>query len=279
MGGLTERKSMPRTVGVSRMKDADKRMPLVVGGGLVVLALLAIAWWSRREAAGEQPPRPRLWPAFTLTYQIRDIEPVSGALVTDQKWKVSAEDAYTWRADLLSDALNPRSEGSYRELRDGVYTQFDAVFGRTRRDEAFGKNAVTPITDELNPNLIFYLLEGRDGRNERGWVRSSTAAPGRVVYAVTRQMDCQPPPELPARSGALPTPPPGENHSLSRPGQGPGPLACTAGNPAKVTVEQRVEFAEATVDFKTGMGIAIFGETRINGTVVHSYVVETLSVR
>jgi hypothetical protein len=250
---------------------------LAVVAGVLAGALLLLGGRNGSEAQPVgQAVAASIWPPFTIVYTVRDIDPVTGELVIDQTSRAVVEDNYTWRSEVIRDGINPDAVGSYRELRDGVLVEYNAHYGETNRTDV-GQGSVVPITEELSPVTLASLRRGRGPVVGEGWTQATARAPGRVTFEQSATVPCVPE-STPAPAQVVPTPagppPPG----VVRPKVLPrGPLLCT-GAGAAIPVERRIEFDERNSRPTYDRGIAIFGEQRINGVVVHTYTVESLDI-
>jgi hypothetical protein len=247
---------------------------VVLLGGLLAAGILL---QSTRGGTEAQTSAASAWPPFSVTYTVRNIDPVTGELMIDQTWRAEVQDAYTWRTELVRDSINVNQVGSYRELKDGVLVEYNANYKTTERRDV-GRGTVVPITEELSPVTLQALERGGGPVVGAGWTRAAAAsAPGRIAFEQRATTPCVPEPTPIASPVPTPTypPPPG----ITRPKVLPrGPLVCTAGAQA-VPVERRVEFDERNTRPTYDRGIAVFGEKRINGVPVYTFTVDTLDIR
>jgi hypothetical protein len=236
---------------------------------------------SRRVGTEAQTTAASAWPPFSITYTVRNVDPVTGELMIDQTWRAEVQDAYTWRTELVRDGINPNQVGSYRELKDGVLVEHNANFETTERRDV-GRGTVVPITEDLSPVTLPGLERGGGPVVGTGWTRAAAAsAPGRIAFEQRATAPCVPEPTPIASPVPTPTypPPPG----VTRPKVLPrGPLVCPPGAQAGaqvVPVERRIEFDERNTRPTYDRGIAVSGEKRINGVPVYTFVVDMLNIR
>ncbi|MBI2761176.1 MAG: hypothetical protein HYX51_07105 [Chloroflexi bacterium] len=236
-------------LGMSRRK----RLIIAASGIGAILALFVVV--MARSASEAQPKvYAQLWPPFTMVFSVRDIDPATGDLVIDQTWRLTVQDEYHWRKDLTRDALQPDEVGSYAEWNAGVLTEYSAQKKYTQRLGQSAPRTVTTITEELNPTLLLNINDNREGH--RGWQAATAQAPGRVAKTRVSNAACVPPP---------------------RP-QAQGPLVCRSGQ-TMVPTETRVEWTQDSIRSPYVGGVAVFGERRVNGVVVHSFRSDSLEVR
>lgn len=246
---------------------------VVLLGGLLAGGLLLQDTRSGTEA---QTMVASAWPPFSATYTVRNIDPITGELMIDQTSRAEVQDAYTWRAEVVRDGINPNQVGSYRELRDGVLVEYNANYKTTERRDV-GRGTVVPITEELSPMTLQALERGGGPVVSTGWTRAAVAAPGRIAFELRTTAPCVPEPTPLASPVPTPTypPPPGvvRPKVLAR-----GPLVCSPGAQT-VQVEQRIEFDEKNTRPTYDRGIAVAAEKRINGVVVYTFTLDTLTIR
>lgn len=201
---------------------------------VVVVAMLGVA--TRSEA---QPKvYARLWPSFTMVYTIRDVDPFSGEVLTDQTWRLVVQDEYAWRQELIRDSRFPAEVGSYAEWKSGVYTYYSKEKNFTRTIGEPATRSTATITEELNPRLLVDIQAGAD--TARGWRDVAAQATGRLAKARTASVP----------SGQVPT----------------------------RTIEERIEWAADSLRAPFVGGIAVLGERRINGVLTHSFTVDSLVI-
>lgn len=210
---------------------------------LVVAGLGALLSWSPSRTTAQGIRYTKLWPAFTMTYSVTEIDYRTGAAVVDQTRRLVVTNEYAWREDVTHDRVDPKEVGSYRQLKDGVISEYSAERNYLHTTPLSSPDAVTSMTSELAPTLFVGIRDGV----AKGWKDASSIAPGRVTkvqadtYPCGQRQTCQEETTVAFDASSINS----------------APTACQ----------------QAPVG-----GIAVSGERRVNGRIVHTFNAESLQI-
>lgn len=146
-------------------------VPFVVAAIVVFSAIAAVGavvwspWADESEAQPGDGALARLWPQFEMTFSIRDVDPSTGTVIADQTWRLRADSERSWRADVVRDALDPANIGSYREFRDGVHTQYFAATDHVSTYRVETPDEVVALSEELDPTLYPWITNPNGDRH------------------------------------------------------------------------------------------------------------------
>lgn len=113
----------------------------------------------------------KYWPAFTMEFTLRRFD-TGGNLAFDELVHLVVVDDFTWRSDVVTDRIAPSANGSYHELKNGVYSVYNSE-NRELTKRSVGKDVIVPVTDWLNPNLFRKIYD----RVDPDWQRTNASFP------------------------------------------------------------------------------------------------------
>lgn len=141
---------------------ANIRRGAVLGSLSLIAVAIAIASGVLLRASGvgavDPGPPVQEWPAFQMTYSEYEADAATGAVLLDRTHQLVVSNDLTWRDEVTRDAVDPQEVGSYRELRDGVYTTYSAKIRHSTTNVTPGTVGITP---ELMPTLYAMVRAGR----------------------------------------------------------------------------------------------------------------------
>lgn len=152
--------------------------------------MVAVATFLGRPPArttAQHPPYAKIWPAFTMTYAIRGNDIGTDQVRLDQTHRLILTSEYAWRDEVIRDGIDPREVGSFRELKDGVITQYNAVRKDTQTFKLSSPEAVTSITVDLDPSLFARIRAGQ----AQGWQDARPSTTGRIAKMRTNTQPCR----------------------------------------------------------------------------------------
>lgn len=164
---------------------------------VLVVVVGAIGLLRTNLDAQPKPTLTRQWPTFTMIYREFDKDPISDRVGTDRTVRLDVVDDFTWRAEVIRDAVNPQAVGSYGDLKDGTYTSHNVMANQTQVEQV-GSETTVSVTTEVYPQFWSEMQRGV-GRGQ-GYAEAP-AASGRVAKVKTTSEPCSARPELQCRTG------------------------------------------------------------------------------
>ncbi|MGI8970340.1 MAG: hypothetical protein ACR2HB_06500 [Dehalococcoidia bacterium] len=232
--------------------------------GLATLLLVSWHETGHYTAQAENVAVAKQWPAFTMVYSVYQYDAVQKRVMQDQTHRVMVNNEFSWRDEILSDAVNPAAVGSYTEFKDQVLSSYFADL-KLSGQRTLPPNTITSITPELDPNRFVSIRDGR----EQGWgdetpASASIAGSAKTLAKVrTRAVTCAPP----SQTGAQ------------------GQIACPAGA-SSVQAEERIAFDADSLDTSPSAGrqtpvggIVVNYEKQFDGVLIRKFTAQSLQVQ
>lgn len=210
---------------------------------LISAGLVALAPKKSDHTSAQSVVYAKLWPAFTMTYDLKETDPNTNKVIVDQTHKLVVTNERAWRDETTRDAVDPKEVGSYRELKNGVIHQVSPPPYFSQALTLSSPDAVAAITPELDPTLYGRIQSGAFP----GWKDAVASVTGRIAkvhtdtYACALGGMCQEQRVVEFDSASINTAP-----SAGR----QGPVG----------------------------GIAVFGQRSVNGKVVYTFKADSLQI-